>query len=152
MRFQPALPPRSMVGQLPLEQLIGVRIPGGQPSQALPRPTSFSGSPLNARTSLYVAHASVRSRASIAWIRAHVDHREHRVSPKSHNQAIARTSWTADSALVQARNAGHHALRILTRYLRTTRSNKLVRHAQRSTEAKTLQLSCLHLESVRHPE
>jgi hypothetical protein len=26
-----ALPPRSMVGQLPLEQHIGVRIPGGQP-------------------------------------------------------------------------------------------------------------------------
>ena len=26
-----ALPPRSMVGQLPLEQPIGVRIPGGQP-------------------------------------------------------------------------------------------------------------------------
>ena len=26
------LPPRSMVGQLPLEQHIGVRIPGGQPS------------------------------------------------------------------------------------------------------------------------
>ena len=25
------LPPRSMVGQLPLEQPIGVRIPGGQP-------------------------------------------------------------------------------------------------------------------------
>ena len=25
------LPPRSMVGQLPLEQHIGVRIPGGQP-------------------------------------------------------------------------------------------------------------------------
>jgi hypothetical protein len=28
-----ALPPRSMVGQLPLEQHIGVRIPGGQPDQ-----------------------------------------------------------------------------------------------------------------------
>src|ERR1700680_1444277 len=27
-----ALPPRSMVGHLPLEQVIGVRIPGGQPS------------------------------------------------------------------------------------------------------------------------
>ena len=27
-----ALPPRSMVGQLPLEQHIGVRIPGGQPT------------------------------------------------------------------------------------------------------------------------
>ena len=26
-----ALPPRSMVGQMPLEQHIGVRIPGGQP-------------------------------------------------------------------------------------------------------------------------
>jgi hypothetical protein len=25
------LPPRSMVGHLPLEQVIGVRIPGGQP-------------------------------------------------------------------------------------------------------------------------
>jgi hypothetical protein len=25
------VPPRSMVGQLPLEQHIGVRIPGGQP-------------------------------------------------------------------------------------------------------------------------
>jgi hypothetical protein len=29
---QVLLPPRSMVGQLPLEQPIGVRIPGGQPS------------------------------------------------------------------------------------------------------------------------
>jgi hypothetical protein len=29
--FFAALPPRSMVGQLPLEQHIGVRIPGGQP-------------------------------------------------------------------------------------------------------------------------
>ena len=28
------LPPRSMVGQLPLEQPIGVRIPGGQPNKA----------------------------------------------------------------------------------------------------------------------
>ena|ERR1700683_3428698 len=27
------LPPRSMVGQLPLEQHIGVRIPGGQPNR-----------------------------------------------------------------------------------------------------------------------
>jgi hypothetical protein len=30
------LPPRSMVGQLPLEQPIGVRIPGGQPIQYFP--------------------------------------------------------------------------------------------------------------------
>jgi hypothetical protein len=30
-----ALPPRSMVGQLPLEQHIGVRIPGGQPMSGL---------------------------------------------------------------------------------------------------------------------
>jgi hypothetical protein len=30
--FQPLLPPRSMVGHLPLEQVIGVRIPGGQPN------------------------------------------------------------------------------------------------------------------------
>ena len=29
------LPPRSMVGQLPLEQPIGVRIPGGQPNSLL---------------------------------------------------------------------------------------------------------------------
>ena len=28
------LPPRSMVGHLPLEQVIGVRIPGGQPKFA----------------------------------------------------------------------------------------------------------------------
>ena len=28
---QTLLPPRSMVGRLPLEQHIGVRIPGGQP-------------------------------------------------------------------------------------------------------------------------
>ena len=28
------LPPRSMVGQLPLEQHIGVRIPGGQPAES----------------------------------------------------------------------------------------------------------------------
>jgi hypothetical protein len=31
LRFH-LLPPRSMVGQLPLEQHIGVRIPGGQPA------------------------------------------------------------------------------------------------------------------------
>ena len=31
------LPPRSMVGQLPLEQHIGVRIPGGQPKRTLLR-------------------------------------------------------------------------------------------------------------------
>ena len=31
-----ALPPRSMVGQLPLEQHIGVRIPGGQPLMHFP--------------------------------------------------------------------------------------------------------------------
>jgi hypothetical protein len=31
-----ALPPRSMVGQLPLEQHIGVRIPGGQPVPDFP--------------------------------------------------------------------------------------------------------------------
>jgi hypothetical protein len=31
--FLRLLPPRSMVGQLPLEQHIGVRIPGGQPKQ-----------------------------------------------------------------------------------------------------------------------
>lgn len=30
------LPPRSMVGQLTLDQHIGVRIPGGQPIQHLP--------------------------------------------------------------------------------------------------------------------
>src|SRR5208282_4329955 len=30
-RISRLLPPRSMVGQLPLEQPIGVRIPGGQP-------------------------------------------------------------------------------------------------------------------------
>ena len=29
--LQSALPPRSMVGQLTLDQHIGVRIPGGQP-------------------------------------------------------------------------------------------------------------------------
>ena len=29
------LPPRSMVGQLPLEQPIGVRIPGGQPIKSI---------------------------------------------------------------------------------------------------------------------
>ena len=34
--FLPLLPPRSMVGQLPLEQHIGVRIPGGQPTVLLP--------------------------------------------------------------------------------------------------------------------
>src|ERR1700692_895904 len=31
-----ALPPRSMVGHLPLEQVIGVRIPGGQPISSFP--------------------------------------------------------------------------------------------------------------------
>jgi hypothetical protein len=31
--FLRLLPPRSMVGQLPLEQHIGVRIPGGQPNR-----------------------------------------------------------------------------------------------------------------------
>jgi hypothetical protein len=30
-RILPVLPPRSMVGQLTLDQHIGVRIPGGQP-------------------------------------------------------------------------------------------------------------------------
>ena len=34
-----ALPPRSMVGQLPLEQHIGVRIPGGQPLAHFPVPS-----------------------------------------------------------------------------------------------------------------
>src|SRR5580704_12985680 len=29
--YKRTLPPRSMVGHLPLEQVIGVRIPGGQP-------------------------------------------------------------------------------------------------------------------------
>src|ERR1700760_1666188 len=38
--LQPALPPRSMVGQLTLDQHIGVRIPGGQPKQALHRTLS----------------------------------------------------------------------------------------------------------------
>ena len=36
------LPPRSMVGQLPLEQPIGVRIPGGQPKPHFPRTSSNS--------------------------------------------------------------------------------------------------------------
>jgi hypothetical protein len=36
------LPLRSMVGQLPLEQHIGVRIPEGQPKHMLPR--TFSNS------------------------------------------------------------------------------------------------------------
>src|ERR1035437_4812837 len=37
------VPTRSMVGQLPLEQHIGVRIPGGQPNSLLqsPAPSSF---------------------------------------------------------------------------------------------------------------
>src|ERR1700733_11072337 len=46
--LQPALPPRSMVGQLPLEQPIGVRIPGGQPNKhfpALSRTSSFNQNP-----------------------------------------------------------------------------------------------------------
>jgi hypothetical protein len=30
--YQPSLPPRSTAGHLPLEQVIGVRIPGGQPN------------------------------------------------------------------------------------------------------------------------
>lgn len=34
------VPPRSMVGHLPLEQAIGVRIPGGQPIPVLRRPLS----------------------------------------------------------------------------------------------------------------
>ena len=39
-RVSRLLPPRSMVGQLPLEQHIGVRIPGGQPNPIdLMRPT-----------------------------------------------------------------------------------------------------------------
>ena len=33
------VPPRSMVGQLPLEQPIGVRIPGGQPITHFPLPS-----------------------------------------------------------------------------------------------------------------
>jgi hypothetical protein len=37
-----ALPPRSMVGQLPLEQHIGVRIPGGQPLAYFPGPSRTS--------------------------------------------------------------------------------------------------------------
>ena len=32
VRLSPLLPPRSMVGQLTLDQHIGVRIPGGQPN------------------------------------------------------------------------------------------------------------------------
>jgi hypothetical protein len=47
--LQPALPPRSMVGQLPLEQPIGVRIPGGQPnkhSPELPRSTKSLQEPM----------------------------------------------------------------------------------------------------------
>ena len=41
-----ALPPRSMVGQLPLEQHIGVRIPGGQPVDSRHLSGDLSGSNL----------------------------------------------------------------------------------------------------------
>ena len=37
------LPPRSMVGHLPLEQVIGVRIPGGQPIALHCHPKKMGG-------------------------------------------------------------------------------------------------------------
>jgi hypothetical protein len=52
-----ALPPRSMVGQLPLEQHIGVRIPGGQPydNKHLPLPAiSQKASAVNIERQLLV--------------------------------------------------------------------------------------------------
>jgi hypothetical protein len=42
--LQSALPPRSMVGQLTLDQHIGVRIPGGQPNKTQGLPSQAGGS------------------------------------------------------------------------------------------------------------
>src|SRR5207344_2238113 len=68
------LPPRSMVGQLTLDQHIGVRIPGGQPNLCAVHAAAcnsalvVSGSPFSANVKDYIL--SIRNIAIIA----HVDH------------------------------------------------------------------------------